>query len=429
MTIRKLEDLCKPDERTQHFTPYGLGTTHMLTPEAALEYQQSVLKGTDLVDEVAEGTRLSFERLRILYVYGVLEYEFFTIAGQLARLVIEQALRDRFLDFYQHGVVMVNTKSGAERTELFTSFDQVHDAFSRRRWKLKLTAPGESMAFNGMLTDLWNWARREGLLPGQWARKLQSTQVALRNTVAHPSRYRLDTPVDAALVVHDLAEIINCLWGTRTPGGRLHPAPVRRSVVLIAWNDTGGVEIGDTESVPTERMASDCTCVLVRAVADNLDNLTSFDPQFETTRYPVDLLWGPGTPDQARAWVAEHRPDGDEVDHLDRHFAIRRQDDHVDKPRSVAVTAGLSPNERPGSWYLVKADDPLSAFNHIRNQTREHTACIDRMGPCPHCPADIVAGGDWHSILQHAEQAGLDPRPRIPAAVRVPSWCPQWGMA
>ncbi len=49
--------------------------------------------------------------------------------------------------------------------------------------------------------------------------------------------------------------------------------------------------------------------------------------------------------------------------------------------------------------------------------------------PCLACPADIVAGGDWHSILQYAEPGGLDPRPRIPAAVRVPSSFRQWGMA
>lgn len=75
MIISTLEDLREPDGRTQHFTPFGLATTHMLTPDAALAYQQSMLGGTDLVEEVTEGTRLSFERLRTLYVYGVLEYE------------------------------------------------------------------------------------------------------------------------------------------------------------------------------------------------------------------------------------------------------------------------------------------------------------------------------------------------------------------
>jgi WD40 domain-containing protein len=158
---------------------------------------------------------------------------------------------------------------------------------------------------------------------------LQRAQVALRNTVAHPSSYYLGTPCDAALVIRDVAEIINCLWGTRTPGGRLHPAPVRRSVLLIAWDSTIRLEIGDVGSVPTMHMAADPTCVLVRASPDNLEDLTGFDARFETTRYPVEMLWGPGTTDQARAWLETHHPDGDEVDHLDRHFVIRHYDNRA----------------------------------------------------------------------------------------------------
>lgn len=426
LITRTLEELRTPDERTQRFTPFGLGLTHELTPAAALAHQQAMLQGTDLVDAVADGTRLSFERLRTLYVYGVLQYEFFTIAEQLARLVVEQALRDRFLSYYQHRIVLVNPTSGEQRTEQVASFEQVHAAFKRRRsWKLKLTAPGESMAFDGMLACLWNWARREGLLPGQWARSIQRAQVALRNATAHPSGYHLGTPGDAALVIRDLAEIINCLWGTRTPGGRLHPAPVQRSVLLIAWDDTGRLEIGDIESVPSEHMAADAICILVRAVADNREDLIGFDDRFETTRYPVEFLWGPGIPDQARDWAAANRPDGDEVDHLDRHFAIRRYDAHLDAPRSVAVTAGLPPDRRRGTWFLVKGDDPLSAYNHIRNQSGEDGACA-RRGPCPNCPAHTIASGEWRAVLRRAEDVGIDTVARVPADVRVPSLVPQW---
>ncbi|GAA1315654.1 hypothetical protein [Saccharothrix xinjiangensis] len=426
MITRTLEQLRTPDERTQHFTPHGLGITHMLTPEAALDHQHTMLAGTDLVDEVAEGTRLRFERVRTLYLHGVLDFEFFTVAGEYARLVVEHALRDRFLAFYEHRIVLVNTSTGLQRIAQVDSFDDVLAAFKHGgAWKLKLTGSGAAMKFNGMLTSLWNWARAEGLLPGQRARSMQSVQVELRNMVAHPSAYHLGTPVDAALVIRDLAEIINCLWGTRTPGGRLHPAPVYRSVQLIVWDDTGRVEIGDVSSVPTADMEVDATCLLVRAQIADRQELLGFDPQFETTRYPVELLWGPGSVEHARAWAEAHRPVDDEVDTLDRHFVIRRHGDRIDPPRSAAATAGLPTDQRAGTWFLVRADDPISAFNHIRNQTDDNSACTNTE-PCSNCPAHTVAFGDCHTIVQHAAQAGLDTRPLAPIRARVPSPLPPW---
>ncbi|QFZ20369.1 hypothetical protein [Saccharothrix syringae] len=427
MITRTLEELRAADERTQLFTPFGLGITLRLTPEAALAHQHAMLDGTDLVDEVAEGTRLRFERVRTLYLRGVLDHESFTVAGDHARLVVEHALRDRFLSFYRHRIVLVSTSSGHERIAQVDSFDKVRAAFERRGgpWKLKLTIGGVLEEFNGMLNGLWNWAREEGLLPGQRARSMQPVQIKLRNMVAHPSGYHLGTPVDAARVIHDLAEIINCLWGARTPGGRLHPAPVHRSVQLIIWDDTGRVEIGDITTVPTEHMTANVTCLVVRAQVNDRQELLGFDPRFETTRYPVELLWGPGTVEQARVWVEAHRPVDDEVDTLDRHFVIRRHGDRIDPPRGTAVTAGLPTDQRAGVWLLVKADDPLSAFNHIRNQTGATSACTDAK-PCTNCPAHTVTSGDWETILQHAAQAGLDTRPVHPANVQVPSPLPSW---
>ncbi|WP_447002502.1 hypothetical protein ACRAKI_22600 [Saccharothrix isguenensis] len=125
MITRTLEELRTPDEPTQYFTPYGLGITHMLTPEAALAHQHTMLAGTDLVDEVAEGNRLRFERVRTLYLHGVLDYEFFTVVGDYARLVVEHALRDRFVAFYQHRIALLNTSSGLECTEHVDSFEDV----------------------------------------------------------------------------------------------------------------------------------------------------------------------------------------------------------------------------------------------------------------------------------------------------------------
>jgi hypothetical protein len=153
--------------------------------------------------------------------------------------------------------------------------------------------------------------------------------------------------------------------------------------------------------------------------------LLGFNPRFETTQYPVELLWGPGTAEQARTWTEAHRPVDDEVDTLDRHFVIRRHGDRIDPPRSTAVTAGLPTSQRTGDWFLVKVDDPLSAFNHIRNQTDQDSGCVGS-GPCPACPAHTVTRGDWQMIIRYAAQSGLDTHALVPADIRVPSPLPPW---
>lgn len=430
MITRTLEDLQAPDELTQHFTRFGLATTHMLTPESAVAYQHELLAGTDLMDEVPKGTRHSFERLRTVHIYGVLEYEFFTVAGEFARLVVEQALRDRFLTFHHDGVMLVNPRTRQERVVQVESFEDVRAAFKQSGgpWKLKLKTPGSPMTFSGMLTDLWTWARREGLLPGQRARSLQRVQVQLRNMVAHPSGHSLGTPGDAVLVIRDLAEIINCLWSHRTPGGGLHPAPVQRSVLQITWDHTGRIEIGDAHDTPSEHMAADSTCLIVRATTTDLMDLTEFEARFETTHYPTELLWGPGTVEDARAWFDLHQPDGDEVDHLDRPFMIRDHNGHIDPPRRPRVAAGLPDHERTGTWTLIKADNPLSAYNHIRNQTDPKSACTKK-GPCPNCPTHTIARGTWSTVIQRAASAGLNVHPVTPPDVRAPSLLPKWSNA
>ena len=141
-----------------------------------------------------------------------------------------------------------------------------------------------------MLTDLCTWARSEGLLPGQRARSLQRVQVAMRNAVAHRSDYSLGNPPDAARAISDVAEIINCLWGARTPGGRLHPAPTRRDVLMIAWANDDRVDVSMVETMRAEGLPDDRICILVRAVGDGDFDPWQFDALYETTTYPAELL-------------------------------------------------------------------------------------------------------------------------------------------
>ncbi len=142
MGIRSLEELRQPDERTLSFTPFGLGGR--MRPEDAAVFQQEVISHAELVPAVAEGTRKTFERLRFLHAYGVLFYDAFTVVEDLAHLVIEQALRERFLEFHG-GTVPFEDANGIVHEVLAAKFDYLNDEIHKdgrlrrpQRWRLRL---------------------------------------------------------------------------------------------------------------------------------------------------------------------------------------------------------------------------------------------------------------------------------------------------
>src|SRR5436309_2212004 len=90
------------DETTLAFNPLGLGGR--LGPEDSARFLARLLDRATLRPDVPENVRQNFERLRRLFMYGVLEYQFFTAADDAAFLVLEGALRNRFVSYYAHNV-------------------------------------------------------------------------------------------------------------------------------------------------------------------------------------------------------------------------------------------------------------------------------------------------------------------------------------
>ncbi len=353
MKIRTLEELTTPDRRVLAFTPWGLSTIG-LKPEQAAEFQQQVIAASDLAPNVTEGTRCSFERLRSLHSFGILCYEAFTVAEDLAWLVMEQAFRERFVEYYEGKVPFVNVVSGVEHTLSASSFDEVYRAVKRggshsgKRWKLRLRSTGELVGFQGNLVDLQKWARSEGLLHGQMNKTLEPIYRRMRNFVAHPS-YHLSMPPDSARTIRDLAEIINQLWGHDTPGGRLYGSPVEREILAVAWTTQAAglayslMRADQVEGLDAE--PEEWTCVVIRGVREDED-MFQFDAQFERTCFPSELLWGPGTPRDAHAWCVRESPGKDSVRYRDRLFALRIDQGRVSLPRRPEVALAIPPERR-----------------------------------------------------------------------------------
>ena len=419
MIIKTLAGLAEPDEASLVIRPLDIDPARVA--EGIAEYRQNLIAGFELIDEVPESTRSSYDRVRIIYSYGVLCYDLYTVAGDQARLVVEQALRDRFLPFYGGTVTFID---GADREHDLTArrFSELFDRDNplvKGNWRLKLRSGRRPIRFNGMLASLLRWAREERLLGGQRDRWQDSFRVKFRNYAAHPEYHR-EMPDDAAADIFHLSELINQIWGT--PGG----TPVRREAVALAWTDTAimyglakGFQIGD-------RLPADATCVVV--LADPLDRTlgNSCDLMYEMTARPCEYLWGPGTWSDGAQWLERESPAGDEVAALDRLFLLRYHDSRLYMPRSVRIAAALDLHDRIGDWYLLRADYPADAFGHQR-QVLSGAQRHGTDGFCRDCPTENIAAGTWQEMIDYCAAVGEDVTPRPVPDVRVP-FCriPRW---
>jgi len=191
MVTKTLAELQEPDEASLCSAPRGAGG-RTRPQDAALCLQYSVSR-LELSEQVPEGTRQSFERPRTLYAYGVLCYDLYTVAGDLARLVSEQAIRERLLPFYNGTVTFVHDRDGGDSVISARHWDEFQAALPpSRQWRLRLRGGREPVRFNGMLTSLLRWARAEGLLAGQGDRMRDEPRACFGNYVAHPSYHLYD---------------------------------------------------------------------------------------------------------------------------------------------------------------------------------------------------------------------------------------------
>jgi hypothetical protein len=313
-----------------------------------------------------------FERLRLLYVYGCFQYDFFTVANDLAPIVLEAALGERFVSCYEGTIPMVDTTGRVETfpaSDFKTVYDRVTGPEFRKRtkWRLRSSRGHQSMQFSGNLTDLLGWARMEGLLKGQRNRRLEPILVKIRNRSAHAARPHLLMPTDSARMIRDLAEIINHLWGQSTPGGHLYPAPLRRDVVAIGWDETHTTTMllrRDQLEASTDKQ--NWTFIIVRAVQGD-PNLWHYDREFESTIYPAEYLWGPGSLEPALAFLSEADPEGDEVTYQDRIFVVAERQGSPEPPRRPEVFLSRPVDDPSRTWHLVRADYPVDAYAHVRS--------------------------------------------------------------
>jgi hypothetical protein len=413
-----------------------MGTLH---PDDAATFQQQVIAHCNLASEVTEGTRNGFERLRTLHSYGILCYEAFTVADDLAWLLLEQALRERFIAFFDGVIPLINAKTGEVRPLTSNHFEVVDSAFrsggshAKGRWQVPLSS-GSQVDFRGSMKQLLEWARREQLLEGQRNKRLEPIFVRMRNSVAH-LHYHLAMPPDSARTICDLGEIINRLWGHSTSGGRLYPAPLERQVLIVAW--TLGTSPAHTilrdYQLATFTDPGDWECIIVRAVFED-EGVWEFESQYERSHFPSEFLWGPGTREEALGWMNENQPEGDTATYLDRVFAVRIYDGRASLARRPEVAIALPPDRRSGRWLLLRADFPNYAFAHGRH-VKDGVVCGDpnpsvqelqpgviaTSPPIPPCAVEELFDGTWEALAEVLRtRYDVEEPPSLPTARVLP---------
>ncbi|WP_133059112.1 MULTISPECIES: hypothetical protein [unclassified Nocardioides] len=433
MDALTLDDLRSPDPRSLRFTSRGLSLDSALSPESALEYHRHLLSSCDLNDQVADATRKAFERIRQLHLRGLFFYDAYTVAYDLCALTLELALRERFMTWHDAEPAVLEHARTQKRVPLVAKkWDDIDASLRKgahRKGPWGVVTQAGTVPFTGNVKTLLGWARQTGLLPGQRSRAVDGLLHQDRIRAGHIS-YHLVTPVDSARSIRDLSEIINQLWGSSTPGGRLFPGPLEREVMAIAWTDRalGSITIATRDQLENWEDPDALLCVLVLAVRFD-EGLWNYDSWYERTDYPTRLLWGPGPVQDAIEWIRGHSPIADSVDTVDRLFVTRHHSQGVDRPLNLNAVAAISSTDQTGTWTVVRADHPADAFAHALH-SRDGVGCGAWSGDVYgataefQCAAEEVYIGGYAGLESVLIANGYAPPGPPPVRVQVPELGP-----
>jgi hypothetical protein len=293
-----LDRLRQADDTTLLFSPWGFGGK--LEPASSAAYLAELMSHTTLVDDVPEDVRLSFERVRTTFMHGLLDYDLFSAAYSLGHLVLEGALRTRFITYYERGIPVL--RDGSAEILTVNSFVEYHAALRdarKRRHTLKLAGdPLEALPRS--YPGLYAWARHRRLLIGQRNVGVFGSIVKIRNHIAHPEGHMVDMPPNVFRFLRDLTEIVNRLWGQDTAGGRLFPGPIARwdRAAALAPGGRGSTSFSSLAQIRAATDQADWTYAVYLAAAE--EDLTTIGaptpggigfahvPGFQMTTYPAN---------------------------------------------------------------------------------------------------------------------------------------------
>jgi hypothetical protein len=413
--------LIRPDQAALHFAPMGLIMGGVLPPDAGVRHQGRAIS-IALADAVPESTRKLFVRLQTIHMHGLWSpeahgvggdgYQLFTVAHDFALQVLEHALAARFIEHHRGVVELVDMNS--KREMKLPSIEGMYAALDGRRWLVaSRKRPGNRISFDGSLTDLFAWARHEGLLPGQSTRRFDYVFPRMLNR-NRPIDYRVGSPPDSSRTIREVAEFINKLWGENTPGGHVFPGPSERALFALGWNaeDTER-QVFRPEHFRTEPPRAGWSFIVALCTSDD-ELLDQCHSDFAVTTFPSKVLHGPSNWAETAAFMEAYDGRHDAVENLDQYFVLPMGRDEW--ARTPNQFAGLPRDYRSGRWVLIQADSPWAAYRHMRNHSTAPE--LHRLkGACGECWVSCVTSGGWRHVLNVLSCLDVEVEPEPPRGI------------
>jgi hypothetical protein len=212
------EQLLQPDKINSHFVKFS-----DLTPETLAERHASIA-GIQLIPQVPEGVQRTFHRAKRLYVYGHLEYDFFTVSLHYAHLALDAALHARWSATLPSSVLLtLHKKSKVERQDImsYPSHMKIRTFCKCNGWRVaSARVDGQPFPFtvNMVIAEL----AAKGLLSKWQQRMIQEVDIEIRNSLTHlefapihgPSSHALEL---AAHTINGLFDSLDVPDRTATP--------------------------------------------------------------------------------------------------------------------------------------------------------------------------------------------------------------------
>ena len=201
------EQLLTIDPRSARFVRMSDGK-----PETVSELHSSIAH-IQLIPQVPEDVRSTFHRAKRLYVYGYLEYGFFTVSYHYALMALDAALHARWSATLPASVSLTwqNKQTGKleQHTMVTPSHVKIRDFCKRAGWRVPAVRVGGKpfpYTVNLVIAEL-----AERKIITSWQRKMiQEVDVEIRNSLTHAEFAPVDAPSPHSLEL--AAETINRLF-------------------------------------------------------------------------------------------------------------------------------------------------------------------------------------------------------------------------
>jgi hypothetical protein len=200
------DEFIKQDERLRHFINPNTGKP------ATIEDRHQEVAGLQLIPQVPEDVRRTFDLAKKLYILGTYEYGCFTVSQHYAYLALDAALHARWSATLGRNVrleLREKNKPVHYETVEFTSHHGLRNCCKGRGWRVEhLWVNGEQFPRSlGMVIDS---LEAKGVLTRWQRRTFKGAFIQLRNSLTHLESAPIAMP--NSTVLSHVAYDINCLF-------------------------------------------------------------------------------------------------------------------------------------------------------------------------------------------------------------------------